>query len=311
LVKRTPFFRAPLAFIVHADQSLVRALESTLEPKGYRVVSMATGKEVLERAPAVAADLILLDANLPDQDSIRVCQALRQNPAIARNLPILILTWAPATKQQRLAALRAGAWEYLKLPLDSEELELKLDTYVRVKLEADRAMEESAVDLGSGLYTTRGLERRARELASDAFRRHAALACVALGIELEVDERRPAAADLPAALDYVAHLLHARGRTSDAIGRFSRSDFAVLAPATDAEGAARLAHRLAATIERERPKPEGLPPMRVRAGYEAVSDLAATPIQPQSLLEHAGVALQHARTAGDGERVLRYQAGAT
>ena len=308
MAKRTPFFRAPLAFIVHADQSLARALESTLEPKGYRVVSMTTGKEVLERAPSVPADLILLDANLPDQDSIRVCQTLRQHPAIARNMPIVVLTWAPATKQQRLAALRAGAWEYLKLPLDSEELELKLDTYVRVKLEADRAMEESAVDQ-SGLYTTRGLERRARELASDAFRRHAALACVALGIELELEGRQPAATELPAALDYVAHLLHARGRTSDAIGRFSRSDFAVLAPATDAEGAARLAERLAATIERERPKPEGLPPLRVRAGYEAVSDLAATPIQPQSLLEHAGVALQQARTAGDGDRVLRYQAG--
>src|SRR5438309_11934500 len=53
---------------------------------------------------------------------------------------------------------------------------------------SDLRLEESAVHPSSGLYTARGLERRARELTADAVRRHAPLACLALGIRSE--ERR-------------------------------------------------------------------------------------------------------------------------
>ena len=47
--------------------------------------------------------------------------------------------------------------------------------------------------------------------------------------------------------------------------------------------------------------------MLVRAGYEAVADLHATPLAPDRLLEHAGAALIQARTAGNGERIRAYQ----
>jgi len=309
LANRTPFFRPPLALVVNAEQWLNEALESILEPQGYRVVSASDGKQLLERAPGAGADVVVLNANLPDVDSIQACRALRSNRAIARSVPIIMITSTPTTKQQRLAALRAGAWDYLSLPLDAEELVLKLDTYAHVKLEVDRAVEENPVDQASGLYTSRGLDRRTRELVSDAFRRHAPLACVALGIEPASAQKGPSApAASPTAIDYVAQLLHARGRTSDAIGRMGGSEFAVVAPATTADGAVKLAHRLAQAIETARPRPEGLPVLRVRAGYEALADVHATPIQPQSLLEHASAALQQARTAGNGEGVRGYQA---
>ena len=308
MANRTPFFRPPLALIANAESWLNEALESILEPQGYRVVAAASGKELLARAPGVLADVVVVNANLPDVDSVQTCRALRNSRALARTVPILMITSAPATKQQRLAALRAGAWEYLSLPLDAEELVLKLDTYAHVKLEVDRALEDNPLDQASGLYSTRGMERRARELVSDAFRRHAPLACVAFGIDLERPEPS-ASTSLPVALDYVAALLHARGRTSDAIGRLGRSEFGVLAPGTDAEGAVKLAHRLSQMIETARPRPAGLPPLVVRAGYEAVADAHATPIQPQSLLEHATVALEQARTHGNGHGATPYRAG--
>ena len=313
MVHRTPFFRPPVALIANAEAWLNEALESILEPRGYRVLSASNGQELLERAVGARPDLVLLNAVLPDLDSIQLCRTLRQSPALARTMPLLVISSTPVTKQQRLAALQAGAWDYLTLPLEAEEMLLKLDAYVRVKLEVDRALEESPVDHASGLYSSRGLERRARELVSDAFRRHAALACVALGIEVEAEEARPAAtaAALAAAFDFAAQVLQARGRTSDAIGRLSRGEFAVLAPATDATGAVKLARRLAQSIESGKPRPEGIPALRVRAGYEAVADLSASPIQPHSLLEHASAALQQARGAGNGEPILGYQAGST
>ncbi len=304
VVDKTPFFRHPLAFLANAEEWLNRALESVLEPQGYRVLAASTGRQLVDRAAAAGPDVILVNAHLPDLDGLQVCQALRQDPALARHTPIIIVTSTQSTKQQRLAALRVGAWDYLSLVPDAEELVLKLGTYTRAKLELARVLEESPVDQASGLYSSRGLERRARELAADAFRRHAALACVALGVEVAAAAAEPAAL---AAFDFVAALLHARGRTSDAIGRLNRSDFAVLAPATDAAGAVKLADRLSQAIETAPPRPEGLPPLRVRAGYEAVTDLHATPLPPSNLLEHASAALRQARVPGDGERIRGFQ----
>lgn len=312
---RTPFQRPPLALIANTEQWLNDALESMLDPLGYRVSSAVSGVQLLERAAGAQADVIVFNANLRDVDGIQACRALRANRAIGGNVPIIMIISAPATKQQRLAALRAGAWDYLSLPLEAEELVLKLETYAHVKLELDHATQENPLDR-SGLYNRRGLERRARELVSEALRRHASLACVALEIETEPQEAEAGAATavLAAAAAYVAQLLGERGRTSDAIGGLGEGEFAVVAPATDADGAVRLARRLAQTIETARPRPEGVPALRVRAGYEALADVHATPIEPQALLEHARAALQQARAGtvgrGNGDRVVRYQAGA-
>ena len=305
---RTPFTRSPVVLVANAGTWLNQALDSMLEPLGYRVVSVATGRELLDRAPAARPDVVLMDANLQDLDSIAVCRALRQNRAVSWHTPIFMITSTPATKQQRLAALEAGAWDYLSLVINSEELALKLDAFVRVKLETDRALEEAAVEPVSGLYTMRGLERRARELVSDAFRRHAPLACLALAVELEPHDARPAPlAAPPVAVAYAGAILQARGRASDAIGRLGRSEFAVLAPSTAPDGAVKMAHRLTRALETAGPRPAGLPPLLVRAGYEAVADLHATPLAPDRLLEHAGAALIQARTPGNAERIRAYQ----
>src|SRR5437660_125249 len=111
----------------------------------------------------------------------------------------------------------------------------------------------------------------------------------------------------PVAVAYAGEILQAQGRASDAIGRLGRSEFAVLAPSTTPGGAVQMARRLTQALETAGPRPSGLPPLRVRAGYEAVADLHATPLAPDRLLEHAGAALIQARAAGDGERIRAYQ----
>jgi len=304
---QTPFMRQPLALLASSGVWINRALESTLQPLGYRAVSVSTGTELLELAPALAPDVVLVDANLQDTNSVTVCRALRRNAILSWNVPIIMLTSNSDTKQQRLAALEAGATDCLNMTLNAEELALKLDAMTRVKLETDRRLEESGVNPSSGLYTVRGLERRARELTNDAFRRHAPLACLALGIEVETSGSTRSAARMPAAAEYAAQVLLAGARASDAMGGLGVAEFALLAPATAPPGAEKMARRLSQVVESAGPRPAGVPPLRVRAGYEAIADVHETPINPATLLEHASAALHQAASTGDGERIRAYQ----
>lgn len=307
--QRAPFRRPPVVLVAVAPGTwLDRALASQLEPRGYRVLSVFGGHDLLDRAPVLRPDVVVMDADLPDRDSIGVCRALRQGRA-AWDMPVLMITSTPATKQQRLAALDAGAWDYLSVLLNPEELTLKLDALARLKLEIEHTLDESVVDPATGLYTARGLERRARELTSDAFRRHAPLACVTLGIDL--DDRREHRGAPPAAqavaLVYATRILVAHARTCDAVGHTEGGEFALLAPGTPPAGAVQMARRLTQAIETAGHRPARLPPLRVRAGYEAVMDAHATPIEPAGLLQHASAALAQARASGNGERIRAYR----
>src|SRR6184192_2317443 len=307
MARRAPFSRPPVVLVANAFGTwLSQALANLVKARGYRVHFVLSGRELLEQAPSVRPDVVVLDADLPDLDSIEVCRTLRQNRA-AWNMPVMMITATPATKQQRLAALEAGAWDYLSVLLDPEEVTLKVDALARLKFDMERVLEESAVDSASGLYTLRGLERRARELASDAVRRRAPLACVALGIGLDPKGADGSSAALPAAAEYAGQVIQASGRTSDCVGSLGQGEFAVLAPATAPGGAERMAQRLSRVLETAGPRPARVPPLRVHAGYDAVANVHRTPVEPESLLEHAGTALHEAR-AGSGERIRAYRA---
>ncbi len=289
--------RAPLTLVASGQEWWSRSLESILAPNGYAVLHAYSARQAIDRARRTQPDLILLDTHLPDGDGMETCQLLRDDPRIAKSTPILALTSGPPTKQEKLAALRAGAWELLVLPVDSEELLLRLDAYVQAKLEADHAREEGLVDPETGLYNMRGLTRRAREIGADAVRKHTPLACVVFGAE-------PASGTVhdPAAL---ARKLREQGRVSDAIGQLGPAEFAVIAPATDAPAALKLAERLIQALGESAPAGPTVPTIRV--GYDAVADLHATPVDPSEILIRATSALKVARTRGNGQRIYRYE----
>src|SRR3989454_6798080 len=217
---------------------------------------------------------------------------------------------AHASRDQRIAALRAGAWECIAPPHEADEILLKIGAYVRAKLDADRARAEGLLDPMTGLYNRQGLARRARELGSQAFREHGALACVVLALDVEA----PAPGSESAANVVVrcVHALKSSARLSDVVGRLSLTEFAVLAPGTDAAGARRLAEPLASSVQTSATAPsaadERLAPLRVRCGYEAVANVGYAPIEPVDLLVRASTALRTGR-AESGSWLRRFDDG--
>src|SRR5690349_6760240 len=76
---------------------------------------------------------------------------------------------APPVTHEHHQALRAGVWEYLSHPFHPEEMAVKLDGYVLMKLDADRARRDQPVTDEEGFYTLAGLALRAQQLTLQAF----------------------------------------------------------------------------------------------------------------------------------------------
>ncbi len=162
------------------QQALASAL---LEGGGCSVIHVQSAAVALEQAAAFQPDAIILETDLPDMSGIEVCRLLHADPRVGYRVPILLLAAAKPTPEQRVAALRAGAWDFFVHPADPEELSLKLQTYVQAKRNIDVAAAEGLVDPVTGLLSRPGLARRARELGALMTRKHGALACVVFAVE--------------------------------------------------------------------------------------------------------------------------------
>jgi diguanylate cyclase (GGDEF)-like protein len=302
---------SPLVLIANDQEWSARSLESILGPNGYSVVRAYTGQQALERARTSQPDIIILDAQMPDMHGFEVCRALRSDPRFSATTPIVITTSGPSGRTQRLEAYRCGAWEFLGQPLDGEALLLKLGTFLQSKQQVDILREENLLDSGTGLYNMRGLARRAREIGADALRRREALACVVFAPESDTDSDSDEEApgdELLRMSDQVGAVFRQSGRVSDAIGRLGPSEFAVIAPATGAEGAVRLVNRLGGAVEATRiPVRGGERSVRVKAGYCAVPDFAESSVDAVELLLRATTALRDLRRGGDDERIRAFE----
>jgi PleD family two-component response regulator len=298
---------APVVLIVNDQEWSARSLESILGPSGYSVVRAYTGLQALERAGESRPDVIILDAQMPDMHGFDVCRALRADPRFGSTTPIVITTSGPSGRTQRLEAFRAGAWEFLGQPLDGESLLLKLATLLQCKRAVDELREENLLDARTGLYNMRGLSRRAREIGSDALRRHDPLACVVFAPEPE-NPTETAEEEVERVSDQVGLLFKRAGRASDAIGRLGPSEFAVIAPATGPDAALRLVRRLSGSIEGSPVAHRGGErSIRIRAGYCAVPDFAQSPVDAIELLLRATTALRDLRREGNGERIRAFE----
>ncbi|MBU0645070.1 MAG: diguanylate cyclase [Alphaproteobacteria bacterium] len=102
----------------------------------YDVSQAATGSDALARARELRPNLIILDGNLGDMTGYAACGALKKDPLTA-HIPVAIITPAHDTSA-RIAALKAGADEFLTKPLD----ELTLTARVRALMRASATSEE-------------------------------------------------------------------------------------------------------------------------------------------------------------------------
>jgi DNA-binding NtrC family response regulator len=108
--------------IVDDDEALRDLLARELTRSGHRVTQAASAAQCLSRVGAEEPDVALLDLMLPDQPGIELLRRLRsERPAVE----VVVLT-AHGTVDTALAAMKLGAYDYLRKPCHLQELEITL-----------------------------------------------------------------------------------------------------------------------------------------------------------------------------------------
>ncbi len=108
------------------EPQIVRALRVVLRDAGFEAVLTANAQGALDAAAVRPPDAAILDLLLPDGDGIDLCRQLREWSA----MPILMLS-AVGNEDQKVAALEAGADDYLVKPFSSRELVARLEAVLR------------------------------------------------------------------------------------------------------------------------------------------------------------------------------------
>jgi len=112
--------------VVDDEPQILRALEITLHREGYDVDTARSAGEALAAAAARPPEAVILDLLLPDGRGTSVCRELREWSSV----PILVLS-AVEDEAEKVAALDAGADDYVTKPFSVEELLARLRAALR------------------------------------------------------------------------------------------------------------------------------------------------------------------------------------
>jgi two-component system KDP operon response regulator KdpE len=134
--------RDPVVLVIEDEPQIRRFLRATLSHHGYSLIEAATAEDGLSLAATRQPNLIILDLGLPDLDGLVVTQRLRE----WSHVPIIVLS-ARGQESDKIAALDAGADDYLTKPFGVGELLARMRAALRHAASATESG-ESVINVG-------------------------------------------------------------------------------------------------------------------------------------------------------------------
>lgn len=137
----------PQILVVEDDMAIGNLIATTLETQNYQYHRANTGAGAVMDALSFRPDVMLLDLGLPDMDGVDIIKKVRA----WSNLPIIVVS-ARSEDSDKVAALDAGADDYLTKPFSVDELLARLRVALRrVRFDSERKMGEASVYTNGGL----------------------------------------------------------------------------------------------------------------------------------------------------------------
>src|ERR1051326_5283620 len=117
----------PLLLVADDEPDMLRFIKSQLATH-YRVLEAVDGQQAIEKAGQFLPDIILLDMMMPEKDGLQACREIRARTS-TQSIPVILLT-ARADEETKLAALSAGASDFLTKPFSTTELHVRIKNLV-------------------------------------------------------------------------------------------------------------------------------------------------------------------------------------
>ena len=112
--------------IIEDEKTICDFIAKTLNSNDYKTITAVSGKEDMAILTSALPDLVLLDLGLPDMDGIDVIKQTRE----WSSLPIIVIS-ARVQEKEKVAALDAGADDYITKPFGTDELLARIRTAIR------------------------------------------------------------------------------------------------------------------------------------------------------------------------------------
>ena len=112
--------------VIEDDRHICRFVRASLESEAMRVTEAQTGQRGLALVAGTRPDLVIVDLGLPDMDGVDVIRQLRGWSAV----PVIVLS-ARSSEKEKVAALDAGADDYLTKPFGVAELMARIRAQLR------------------------------------------------------------------------------------------------------------------------------------------------------------------------------------
>lgn len=117
---------SPVAILIEDERQIRRFVRTALEGEGWVVHEADTMRQGLTDAGTRKPDLIILDLGLPDGDGVEFLRDLRGWSGV----PVIVLS-ARVNEHEKIAALDAGADDYLTKPFEMKELSARIRALLR------------------------------------------------------------------------------------------------------------------------------------------------------------------------------------
>jgi DNA-binding response OmpR family regulator len=124
--------------LVEDDTSLGYLLTEYLKMKNFSVLWVKNGKDALSTLSNHTFDLCILDIMMPDMDGFKLAEQMNQNKI---TIPFLFLT-ARSLKIDVLKGFSLGAIDYIRKPIDEEELVVRLNSLLGILTDTTQKKEE-------------------------------------------------------------------------------------------------------------------------------------------------------------------------
>ncbi len=133
--------RKPRILIVDDEEAVHKLISAYLTRQGYQVEGCLDSQKIIEKIDEIDPDLVLMDLMMPNLDGISATRRIR-NLERHSYLPIIVVTARKEIKEM-VAALEAGADDYITKPFEFEELTARIKNMLRLKRLQDRLVQKT------------------------------------------------------------------------------------------------------------------------------------------------------------------------